>query len=132
MGSYGIGLGRLLYAIAESNRDEKGLIWPFQLAPYRYYIMGISKSPSIKKVVFSLAKKLGDQALVDDRREGIGVKLRDCDLLGIPLRIIISNRYIEKGEVEIYTRYDGNIRYIPYKDLSLVLDAWEKEQGIIE
>jgi prolyl-tRNA synthetase len=130
MGSYGIGLGRLLFAIADSNRDEKGLVWPVKLAPFHYYLMGIGKSPAIKETIFKLAEKMGKRVIVDDRREGIGVKLRDCDMLGIPLRIIISKRFLEKGEVEVYKRLDSSIQYIEYKNLLNHLNEWEREQGI--
>lgn len=130
MGSYGIGLGRLLYGAAESNRDEKGLLWPAELAPFRYFIMGIGKSPTVKEKVFGLGEKLAGQALVDDRKEGIGVKLRDCDMLGIPWRIIISNRYLETGEVELYKREDGSLNYIPYQDLLPTLHEWERQEGL--
>jgi prolyl-tRNA synthetase len=130
MGSYGIGLGRLLFAVAEANRDSKGLKWPEELAPFRYYIMGIGKSPTIKSRVYSLAEKLGKYALVDDRKEGIGVKLRDCDMLGIPCRIIVSNRYLEREEVELYKREDGSLKYVPYNDLLTQLEEWEREQGL--
>ncbi len=130
MGSYGIGMGRLLFAAADANRDGKGLLWPAELAPFRYYLMGIGKSPSIKSRVYSLAEKLGNQVLVDDRKEGIGVKLRDCDMLGIPCRIIISNRYLEKGEVELYRRDDNSLRHVAYTDLLPLLREWEREQGL--
>ena len=130
MGSYGIGMGRLLFASAESNHDKKGLLWPAKLAPFRFFVMGIGKSPTIRDKVYGLAEKLGNQVLVDDRKEGIGVKLRDCDMLGIPCRIIISNRYLEKGEVELYKRQDGSLTYVPYTDLLPLLHEWEREQGL--
>ena len=130
MGSYGIGLGRLLFAAAESNNDEKGLLWPAEIAPFRYFIMGIGKSPSVRDRVYELAEKLGNQVLVDDRKEGIGVKLRDCDIMGIPCRIIISNRFLEKGEVEVYTRRDRAISYVSYTELLPRLQEWEREQGL--
>ncbi|MDC7223354.1 MAG: His/Gly/Thr/Pro-type tRNA ligase C-terminal domain-containing protein, partial [Spirochaetales bacterium] len=130
MGSYGIGLGRLLYGTAESNHDEKGLCWPAELAPFRYFVMGIGKSPTVRDRVYTLAEKLGNQVLVDDRKEGIGVKLRDCDMLGIPCRIIISHRYLEKGEVELYKRSDGSLSYVPYTELIPTLMEWERNQGL--
>ena len=130
MGSYGIGLGRMLFAAAESNNDDKGLVWPPALAPFRFFIMGIGKSPSVRDRVYELAEKLGNQALVDDRKEGIGVKLRDCDTLGIPCRIIISNRFLEKGEVEVYMRRDRSISYVSYTDLLPLLQDWERKQGL--
>lgn len=130
MGSYGIGLGRLLFAAAQANHDDKGLIWPARLAPFRYFLMGIGKSPTISKTVFDFAEILGKQVIVDDRKEGIGVKLRDCDSLGIPIRIIVSKDYLEKGEVEVYERKTGKIVNIRKDFLLNYLKEWEKEQGI--
>ena len=93
-----MGLGRLLSCIAEANRDEHGLTWPYELAPYKFFLMGIGKSSRITQEVDEIAAELGENnVLIDDRRESISVKLRDADLLGIPLRIVVSRRFIEKG-----------------------------------
>ena len=108
MGSYGIGMGRLLVAVANSNMDERGLLWPKELAPYKFFLMGIGKKIMVKRKVFELYEKLGsNRVLVDDRLESVGRKFRDADLLGIPYRIIISSKHLARGEVEFFDRKTG-------------------------
>ncbi|MDC7234468.1 MAG: proline--tRNA ligase [Spirochaetales bacterium] len=125
MGAYGMGLGRLMACIAESNRDEKGLIWPKALAPYTYYIMGIGRSPRIRQAVDELARELGEKdVIVDDRTESIGVKFRDADILGIPLRIVVGRRFLENNELELKDRKTGDKWFIPRDSLSEELKKW--------
>ncbi|MDA3851330.1 MAG: proline--tRNA ligase [Spirochaetaceae bacterium] len=128
MGSYGIGIGRLMEAIAEANHDERGLIWPYRLAPYKCYVMGTGKSPTIKEFVNNLSEKLKDIALVDDRVENIGTKFKDFELLGIPLRIVVGRNFLEKSMVEIYERKSGIIKEIKADKLMNYLQAWMQEQ----
>lgn len=127
MGSYGIGIGRLMEAIAESNHDERGLLWPFMLAPYKFYLMGTGKSPTIKEYVEALGKKLGDDVLIDDRLENIGSKFHDFELLGIPLRIVVGRRFLENGTVELYDRLKDKTWEVSSENLMDQLIQWEKE-----
>lgn len=130
MGSYGLGLGRLVSCIAEANRDEKGLVWPLELAPYTFYLMGIGKSPRISSVVDEIAHELGeDNVLLDDRRESIGVKFRDADLLGIPLRLVVSRHFIEKGEIDVRDRRSGRKWYIKRENLKNEIKKWRDDQS---
>ena len=117
MGSYGIGLGRLLAAVAENSRDEKGLIWPKKLAPYSVFLMGIGKSASVRHVVEQLYEVLNAEVLLDDRMESPGVKFKDADLLGIPYRIVVSSTLLEKDKVEIYERKTGKVSNVPLEDI---------------
>ena len=107
MGSYGIGLGRLLSAIVESNHDERGIAWPPHLAPFSVYIMGIGRSQSVRRVIEALYRDLKGIALFDDRPESPGVKFNDCEVIGIPLRVVVSSRLLERGKVELYERKSG-------------------------
>jgi prolyl-tRNA synthetase len=113
MGSYGIGLERLMSAIVEANHDESGIIWPYKLAPYKFYLMGIGKSFRVKNVVESLSEELGSDVLFDDRHESVGVKFKDFDLLGIPFRIVVSTKSLLDGNVEYYERSSGKTWRVP-------------------
>jgi len=112
MGCYGIGVGRLLACIIEANHDDYGPIWPKAVAPWHIHICVLNiKKEAIKVIGFDLYNKLKEQyeVLMDDRDVAAGIQFADADLLGIPLRIIVSARNIEQGEVEIISR-DKNIK----------------------
>lgn len=129
MGSYGIGLGRLLVSIVEANHDDRGIIWPYDLAPYKYFLMGIGKSKTIKKYVDQIEEKLGDDVLVDDRTESISKKFRDAELIGIPLRIVVSTRYIEDDQVELRDRATRRKWLVHKDDLLKEIKKWRKTLG---
>jgi prolyl-tRNA synthetase len=109
MGSYGIGVERLLAAIIEENHDEDGIVWPRQLAPYDVHLVGLQleRSPEAKQAAEKLYSGLaaaGVRVLYDDRDESPGVKFNDADLLGMPLRVTVSPRNLEQGSVEMRAR----------------------------
>jgi len=111
MGCYGIGVGRTVAAAIEQNHDENGIIFPVPLAPFEVIISLIDTRDT---VMSEAAEKLynglmtrGLEVLLDDRRERPGVKFKDADLLGIPLRIVVGKRFKEKDEVEIRSRATG-------------------------
>lgn len=120
IGAYGIGLGRLMAAIAEANNDRRGLDWPRQLAPYTFLLMGIGRSASVNSVLEQLHDDLGDEVLFDDRRESISTKFRDADLMGIPYRIIVSRRTLEQGHVELLERGSTSVRRIALANVASV------------
>jgi prolyl-tRNA synthetase len=110
MGSYGIGISRLLSAISEQNADENGLVWPTSVAPFMVHVIPVNVK---KQVQSDLANQIEDQltkdgleVLVDDRKERAGVKFADSDLMGIPLRITIGKR-ADEGIVELKVRKNG-------------------------
>jgi prolyl-tRNA synthetase len=113
MGCWGIGLGRLMDAVAWANRDERGLAWPEAVAPFRAFLMAIGQSLGVKKAVEALAAELGEEALFDDREDSPGVKFKDADLLGIPLRLVVSTKHLAEGLVEVQERRTGRIRLLP-------------------
>jgi len=129
MGSYGIGLGRLIMAIVEANHDERGILWPYELAPFKYFLMGIGKSHTIKRYVDEIEEMLGPDVLVDDRAESISKKFRDAELLGIPLRIVVSSRYIEDEQVELCDRRTRDKWLVPKQDLKKEIRKWRKTFG---
>lgn len=108
MGCYGIGVGRALASVAEESHDEKGLIWPMTIAPWHVYLCGLRlDDPTVKAEadkLYAEMTKAGIEVLYDDREASAGVKFSDCDLMGIPIRVVISPRSLAKGEIELQTR----------------------------
>ena len=108
MGCYGIGVGRLLAAAIEQNHDDKGIIWPMPIAPYQVQLCGLSldqeKVRAAAEKIYADLKSAGVEVLFDDRIESPGVKFNDADLLGMPLRITVSPRSLDKGGVELKKR----------------------------
>ena len=109
MGCYGIGVSRLVAAAIEQNNDDKGILWPESIAPYEVNIVaiGYAKESKIAKAANNLSeqlKSMGYEVIVDDRKDGYGTKMKDAELIGIPVNIVIGNRFIESGEVELKHR----------------------------
>ena len=111
MGCYGIGVTRIVAAAIEQNHDDKGIIWPESIAPYQVCIvpMQMHKSPRTEKAVMELYNtllKMGVEVLLDDRKERPGVMFNDMELIGVPHRIVIGERGLDKGEIEYKHRRD--------------------------
>ena len=110
MGSYGIGVGRAMAAIAETHCDESGLIWPMSVAPYEVVLTVVKtddeNSMKIADEIYTDLKTNGIDVLLDDREERPGVKFADAELIGIPLRVTIGPRGLENGMVEFLDRSD--------------------------
>ncbi len=107
MGSYGIGLGRIMAAAQELYADDDGMVWPFSIAPFNIHILPIEMKGKIKDVANKIYEKLvrkGEEVLMDDRDETPGVKFKDADLIGIPLRVTIGKKFTEKRLFEIRVR----------------------------
>ena len=109
MGCYGIGVSRLVAAAIEQNNDDKGIIWPEAIAPYEVNIVaiGYAKEPQIAEAANNLSEQLqamGYEVIVDDRKDGYGTKMKDAEIIGIPVNVIIGNKFIESGEVELKHR----------------------------
>ncbi|NDK19507.1 prolyl-tRNA synthetase [Candidatus Gracilibacteria bacterium] len=112
MGCYGIGVSRLMGVIAEKFMDEKGLVWPENVAPFSYYMIVIGDHLEEAK---KLAKKLeseGATVLIDDRNTGFGAKAGDTDLLGIPYRIVLSDKTLAQGGYEFKGRKESESRIV--------------------
>ncbi len=122
MGSYGIGLGRLLAATIEQKHDDKGIIWPLSIAPYHIYLCPLYlENPKVSTTAESLYADLeaeGFEVLFNDRQESPGVKFNDADLLGIPIRITISPRTLEKNSVEIKNRSEKESQLLPLEGVT--------------
>jgi prolyl-tRNA synthetase len=117
MGTYGIGVGRLMAAAIEQSHDEKGIIWPLPIAPYQVHICGLyMDNPTVAEAANKLYEEMeaqGLEVLFDDRVESPGVKFNDADLIGIPLRVTISPRTLEGGNVEFKRRTDKKAQIMP-------------------
>jgi len=103
MGCYGIGPARVMGTIAETKNDERGLIWPESIAPFSVHLIDIGKNPKSEKI-YTLLLKNKIEVLHDDRNVSVGEKLADSDLIGIPYRIIVSQKSLASGGVEIKKR----------------------------
>ena len=106
MGCYGIGVGRLLACIAEEHHDEDGLIWPISVAPYQVYLIAGEVGEMADGLYESLVSA-GIEVLYDDRRESLGARFKDADLIGIPLRLTLTPRSLQGGGVEIKGRSEA-------------------------
>ena len=117
MGCYGIGVGRLLAAAVEQHHDDKGIAWPVPIAPYHVYLCPLSmdndRVVSTSERVYLDLQREGLEVLFDDRHESAGVKLNDADLLGMPLRVVISPKTLDTGSMEVRLRREGEASLIP-------------------
>jgi len=122
MGSYGIGLGRLLAAIVEKSHDGKGIIWPLSAAPYHVLLCPLSlDKPGVLRAaegVYQDLQKEGIDVLFDDRDESPGVKFNDADLLGIPLRLTVSPRTLQSQSAEAKWRREKETRLLSLENLT--------------
>ncbi len=104
MGSYGIGVGRLLACVVEEHNDDYGIIWPITIAPYQVHLVNLSKKSSAAEDLYRDLNAAGVEVLFDDRDESAGVKFNDADLIGLPLRITVGDRGLKQGGVELKLR----------------------------
>lgn len=112
MGCYGIGLGRLMGAIVESSHDEAGIIWPKSVAPAQVHLVSLGQTASEADMVYSRLLKHGVGVLYDDRDESAGVKLADADLMGLPYRLIVSQKSLASGSAELKERSSDQARLV--------------------
>lgn len=112
MGCYGIGLGRLMGAIVESSHDEAGIIWPKSVAPAQVHLVSLGQTASEADMVYSRLLKHGVEVLYDDRDESAGVKLADADLMGLPYRLIVSQKSLASGSAELKERSSDQARLV--------------------
>jgi prolyl-tRNA synthetase len=122
MASYGIGVGRLISTVVEANNDEKGIIWPEELAPFLFHIIPVEiEDKRLKETaekIYQDGNKFLDRLMYDDRKNvSIGEKFIESDLIGIPYRIVISKKTLEKDSVELRKRASGEVKLIKIKEL---------------
>jgi prolyl-tRNA synthetase len=122
MGCYGIGIGRTVAAAIEQNHDENGIIFPIPIAPFHCSVVAVNTKDSgvmaaAEEIYFQL-EKLGIEVLFDDRDERPGIKFKDNDLIGIPLRIVVGSKGLVEGKVELKIRSTGEVRALPLEDVA--------------
>jgi prolyl-tRNA synthetase len=117
MGCYGIGVNRIIASLVETKHDENGIIWPVSLAPYEVIVSPINvKDAEVIQAAEKLYAELqsaGLDVLLDDRDQRPGVKFKDADLIGIPLRVVVGGRGLKEGNLEIKWRWEPEPRMIP-------------------
>ena len=121
MGCYGIGLGRLLAAAVEQNHDELGIVWPAPIAPYQVHLCGLSMdNQQVAEAAGKLYAALQEakiEVLFDDRAETPGVKFKDADLLGMPIRLTVSPRTMKSDSAELKLRRETGMKLVPLGDV---------------
>ena len=120
MGCYGIGITRLLAAVAEQKADEHGLIWPEEITPFELHVIVVNKKDSLQwekaLELYETLSERGFDVLLDDRDERAGVKFADSDLIGIPYRVIVGKK-IHEGLIEVKNRRMGETKEIVLDEL---------------
>ena len=111
MGCYGIGVSRVMGVIAEKFADEKGLVWPEAVAPYKYYLVGIGKEGTAAAEKLYAGRE--EEFLYDDRDARPGEKFADSELIGLPYRVVISDRTLAEGKAEVTERASGKVTLVP-------------------
>ncbi len=121
MGCYGIGVGRTAAAAIEQHHDEKGILFPLNIAPFQVLVLPVNvKEKRLSEVAENIYQGLeerGIEVLLDDRDERPGVKFKDADLIGIPLRVTLGNRFIKEGVVELKWRWSEEIDLVREKEV---------------
>ena len=131
MGCYGIGVSRLVAAAIEQNNDDKGIVWPHEIAPFDINIIaiGYEKDQKISEAAHNLyveLMKMGYEVILDDRKDGYGTKMKDSELIGIPLNIIIGKQFIENNEIELKAR-TGESSSNDIGDTKTILDFFKNK-----
>ncbi len=122
MGSYGIGPSRLMGVVTEKLADEKGLVWPASIAPFSLHLLSLSKdinseSHKLAESIYSTLTASGVEVLFDDREASAGEKFADSDLIGIPMRVVVSDKSLEKGGVELKERTSNESSIVTVEEL---------------
>ncbi|HEX2835992.1 MAG TPA: proline--tRNA ligase [Thermoanaerobaculia bacterium] len=133
MGCYGLGIGRTVASAVEQSHDADGIIWPMPIAPFEVLVTIVGKEEAVVNTATGVYEKLraaGIDALLDDRDERPGVKFKDADLVGIPLRIAVGAKSLANGQIEWSWRKDRAKQLgTPEEVLSLVIESVKKERG---
>ena len=129
MGCYGIGVSRLVAAAIEQNNDDKGIIWQDSIAPYEVNIVaiGFDKNEEIAKAAIDLYNQLlsmGYEAMLDDRKDGYGTKMKDAELIGVPINVIIGKQYLQNNEIELKHR-DGQSSTGKVEDILTIFEHYK-------
>ena len=120
MGCYGIGINRIVAALAETSYDANGLIWPLAVAPYEVLVIPLNTTDAelmqVAEKFYAELQQAGVDVLFDDRDARPGFKFKDADLIGIPLRLVIGGKGLKEGHVEVKWRTDAEATKVPVAD----------------
>jgi prolyl-tRNA synthetase len=117
MGCYGIGVSRLVGTIAELLCDEKGLVWPENIAPFKVYLATIGEVTTEAQGIYDSLTKAGIEVLWDDRVVRPGEKFGDADLMGIPYRLVVSDKTVASGKHELKARTENQLQLLAVDDI---------------
>ena len=124
MGSYGIGLGRIMGAVVETFSDEKGIIWPKSITPFDFHLVLLDREGSTVKqsadALYEALTKKGAEVLYDDRDLRAGEKFADADLIGLPWRIVVSEKTLAQGKFEVHERSQGTTQMLSLEELEAI------------
>ena len=126
MGCYGLGVGRTLAAAVEQSHDDDGIVWPVALAPYQCALLSLQRDAEVQRAADELYESLktaGVEVLYDDRDERPGVKFKDADLIGFPVRIVVGAKALAKGGVEVSTRREKKAEVVPVAKVVEIVKA---------
>ena len=130
MGCYGIGISRLISAVIEQNNDKDGIIWPREISPYDVLVVPVNVSDKdifdVSKKVYESLKKKKVKVILDDRDQRAGIKFKDADLLGIPLRITIGDKFLKEKKIEIKLRESNEVRFFKIDQIDKVIKDLSK------
>ncbi len=124
MGCYGIGVERLAASVVERWNDDGGILWPITVAPFEVLLVAIGQKPEVAERAEAIYNRLARrfELIYDDRNESPGVKLKDADLLGIPIRVVVSQRLMKTNEVEVKVRKTGEVIICSQDEVEAVLE----------
>src|SRR5690606_31195390 len=130
MGCYGIGVTRIVAAAIEQNFDEDGIRWPLPLAPFQVLVLPVTQEQLAEaERIYKELTAAGVETLLDDREERAGVKFKDADLIGIPLRITVGPKGLATGEVEVKYRLTGEQWRWPLAEVVAKVREYLEEEG---
>ncbi|MPN45819.1 Proline--tRNA ligase [bioreactor metagenome] len=122
MGCYGVGVSRTMAAAIEQNNDKDGIIWPIPIAPYQVIVVPVSmKDKQVVETaekIYEELRQAGVEVIIDDRDERPGVKFKDADLVGYPLRVTIGSKTLAQGQVELRLRKLGEMELVNVEELT--------------
>ncbi len=128
MGCYGLGIGRTVAAAIEQNHDADGISWPRPLAPFEVLLIALNPNDeAVCRMADELYEELEGQGvdlLYDDRRERPGVKFKDADLIGIPLRVVVGKKALSEGKIEMSRRCDREKHLVAKADVTGQVREW--------
>ncbi len=126
MGCYGIGVSRLVATVIEQHHDQNGIRWPMSLAPFQVQVVALGESPEVKAAVAQIEgglEQAGIEVLVDDREERPGVKFKDADLVGVPLRVTVGEKGLKTGHVELKPRSEPDPKKVELVPLDAIVET---------